>query len=209
MADWVDWHGRYEDPTSTQARRLPVVRRRIGEALDILGSSARRALSLCAGDGRDVLPELAARPHLQVECLLVEGDATLAAQAGAQAATLGVPGVTVLCADAARPETFERTLPVDLLLLCGIFGNVPLQDIRTTVAATPAMLARGGIVVWTRGLCDGVDLRPDVRRWFTEAGLDELSFEGEPELYGVGVARAGASPTPARALPERLFTFFR
>ena len=32
-----------------------VVRRRVGEALDVLGS-ASRVLSLCAGDGRDLLP---------------------------------------------------------------------------------------------------------------------------------------------------------
>ena len=41
MADWVGWHARYDDPDSTQSRRLVVVRRRVGEALDALGTPAR------------------------------------------------------------------------------------------------------------------------------------------------------------------------
>ncbi len=55
MADWVGWHARYDDPDSIQSLRLVVVRRRVGEALDALGS-APRVLSLCAGDGHDLLP---------------------------------------------------------------------------------------------------------------------------------------------------------
>ena len=41
MADWVGWHAPYDDPDSTQSRRLVVVRRRVGEALDALGAPAR------------------------------------------------------------------------------------------------------------------------------------------------------------------------
>jgi hypothetical protein len=100
-------------------------------------------------------------------------------------------------------------LPVDLLLLCGIFGNVPERDIRRTIAAVPAMLAPGGRVIWTRGRCEGQDLRPAVRRWVRDAGLEEIAYDGEPELFGVGVACAGASAPAARELPDRLFTFVR
>ena len=99
MADWVGWHARYDDPDSTQSRRLVVVRRRVGEALDALGTQAR-VLSLCAGDGRDLLPELAARPRLAPDVLIVERDETLAGQARSAAAALGVDRVVVRAADA-------------------------------------------------------------------------------------------------------------
>lgn len=208
MTDWAAWHASYDDPGSVQARRLSVVRRRVGESLDALGGTGRRVLSLCAGDGRDLLPELSSRSLSDVGVVLVEWDAGLAERARASARAAGLHRVEVRTADASLWQSFADALPVDLLLLCGIFGNVSERDIRRTVAAVPAMLRTGGIVVWTRGRCEGTDLRPSVRRWFVQAGLTEVAYDGAPELYGVGVARLGTAAT-ARELPERLFTFLR
>lgn len=112
----------------------------------------------------------------------------------------------VRTADAGASATFLDILPVDLLLLCGIFGNVTDADIRRTIAAVPAMLTPGGTVIWTRGRFGDADLRPDVRRWLVEAGLVEVAFDGEPERFGVGVAR-WPGPTAPGPLPARLFTF--
>ena len=166
-------------------------------------------LSLCAGDGRDLIPELAARRQQGVEAVLVEWNAGLAERARTGARAAGLGGVEVRAADAALAESFADVLPVDLLLLCGIFGNVAEPDIRRTIAAVPAMLRRGGLVVWTRGHCGGTDLRPSVRRWVKEAGLREVAYDGEPERYGVGVARGEASTPSERRVPDRLFTFVR
>lgn len=216
MTDWVTWHEAYADAESSLARRLRVVRRRIGEALDAAGEGPSegpiRILSLCAGAGRDVLPELAARPGLAVSAVLVELDERLAAEAREGAA--GIDGVEVRRADAGDPATFAVVLPVELLLLCGIFGNVAPEDIRRTVHAVPGMLVPGGTVIWTRGTFEGVeDLRPAVRRWFVEAGLEEISFDGAPERFGVGVARwpgtEHQAPRPTEHLTGRLFTFVK
>src|SRR5512144_1579804 len=128
--DWVAWHRDYDDRSSVLSRRLVVVRRRVGDALDALGADARRALSLCAGAGRDLIPELSRRPHLSPETLLVEASTELVDAARACAASASLGNVRVRCADAGRPESFADFLPVDLLLLCGIFGNVADQDIR-------------------------------------------------------------------------------
>jgi hypothetical protein len=93
----------------------------------------------------------------------------------------------------------------------GIFGNVSDTDIRATVGAVTSLLAPGGTVIWTRGRRGGEDdLRPVVRRWFSDAGLTKVAFDGAPETFGVGVARrdpgvAGAPGVPP--LPGRLFTF--
>src|SRR5262245_1970836 len=120
--DWLAWHGSYADAGSSLSRRLRVVRNRIGEALDRAeGGGPIRILGLCAGDGRDVLPELAARPSLQSRTTLVELDDQLAAAASAAASRL--IGVQVRRGDAGDIATFEDVLPVDVLLLCGIFGN--------------------------------------------------------------------------------------
>lgn len=204
--DWLVWHDAYADPDSSQSRRLTVVRRRIGDALDASPAGPVRVLSLCAGDGRDLLPELAARPERTVAAVLVELDKELAgrARAGAAAARLDV---NVRIADAGATSTFADVVPVDVLMLCGIFGNVADADIRRTIDAVPALLVPGGTVVWTRGRFGDVDLRPSLRRWFVEAGLEEVAYDGEPESFGVGVARG---PSPAAVdivLPDRVFTF--
>jgi hypothetical protein len=61
VKDWLAWHEGYDDPSSSLARRLEVVRRRLGAVLDAAAGERRQLLSLCAGDGRDVIPVLAAR----------------------------------------------------------------------------------------------------------------------------------------------------
>ena len=84
--------------------------------------------------------------------------------------------------------------PVDLLLLCGIFGNISDDDVHATVHTVPSLLRTGGTVIWTRGHLDRpVDLRPVIRGWFAEVGLTEVAFDGDPEPFGVGVARLGSS----------------
>lgn len=59
---WIDWHAAYDDPHSSLAQRLVVVQQCIREALDFLAATAAasglRIISLCAGDGRDLLPVL-------------------------------------------------------------------------------------------------------------------------------------------------------
>jgi hypothetical protein len=55
--DWVAWHGAYDMAESGLADRLETVRAYVLRSLLSVGSPAR-LLSLCAGDGRDVLPVL-------------------------------------------------------------------------------------------------------------------------------------------------------
>ena len=206
--DWHEWHRSYDDPASSLSQRLVVVGRRIGDALDLLGAGCERILSLCAGDGRDVLPELASRPACRPASVrLVELDPVLADGARRRAEELGLPGVDVVVGDAGDRRTFDDVLPVDLLLLCGVFGNVVDADIRTTLQAAAAMVRPGGCLVWTRGRFEHGDLRPEVRRWSVDAGFIELAFDGEPAPYGVGLYRNDRPGS--RSLPDRLFTFVR
>lgn len=204
--DWLAWHTSYADSGSSLARRLAVVRRRIGATLDA-ATGPVRILSLCAGDGRDLLPELAERPRLTATATLVELDPQLAASASQHGPP--VRGIDVRRGDAGDVSTYADVLPVDLLLLCGIFGNVSTADIQRTVAAVPAMLADGGTVIWTRGWFGDEDLRPTIRRWFVDAGLTEVAFDGPPERFGVGVARVGARDRHPSVVDGLLFRFVR
>lgn len=206
VKDWGLWHEAYNDPASSLAGRLQVVRRRLDEVLDLVASPAPRLLALCAGDARDVVPVLAARADgNQVDAVLVELDEGLATSATGAADSAGLVRVVVRHADAGDPASFRDVLPVHVLMLCGIFGNVDHATVADIARAVPAMVHPGGYVIWTRGSGQPVDRRPEVRRLFIEAGMPERSFDGEPEAFGVGVNlvtdHLGSVPA------GRLFTF--
>lgn len=207
VTDWRAWHAEYDDPASRLFRRLQVVRARLGEALDSVGPHVPRLLALCAGDARDVIPVLAARTDgHRVAAVLVEKDEVLAERARAAANAAGLGNVEVRRADAGNVGVFRDVLPVDVLMLCGVFGNIERPAVRHVVEQVPAMVASGGFVIWTRGGEEPDDPRPEVRRWFVREGMPEVSFDGPPETYGVGVNRVDAS-RPRQIDERRLFTF--
>ena len=80
--DWSTWHDAYARPGSGLGERLAAVRAQIERHLDVTAPDPVRAVSACAGDGRDLLGVLSGRPDAdRVTALLVEYDAGLAARA--------------------------------------------------------------------------------------------------------------------------------
>lgn len=142
-----------------------------------------------------------------MSAVLVERDPALADRAVSAAARAGLTGVEVRCGDASDPTALAATLPVDVLLLCGIFGNIEHAAVRRVVDVVPTLVAPGGAVLWTRGGSEP-DRRDDIRGWFATAGLPEVSFDGAPAPFGVGVNRLPAAARPrAGTLPDRRFAF--
>jgi hypothetical protein len=218
--DWVRWHDAYDDPGSGLSTRLALVQGYLSLALATAPAGTIRVVSLCAGQGRDVIGVLAVHPRKDdVTALLVELDETNGDTARDRAAAASLTGVTVRRADAGMVTSYADALPADVLLLCGIFGNISEEDIHRTVTAAGSMCAPGGTVIWTRHRRPP-DLTSCIRFWFADAGFEEMAFEkpATPTLTGVGVNRRlvappkprnGAAPTdPVAALPDgRLFTF--
>ena len=204
--DWSEWHRKYDDPSTGHPQRLAVVVEQIRAALDRAGPGPVELLSLCAGDGRDVVTAATAHPRAaDLTGCLVELDAELAAAARADLAPLGSQ-LEVRTADAGTPAVWADVVPVDLLLLCGIFGNVTDEDVERTALATAAMCAPGATVIWTRHRRPP-DLTPAVRGWFAAAGCTSLGFwSGGPGGFGVGAERFDGPQRPLdRSRP--LFTF--
>lgn len=203
--DWRAWHDRYEDPSSPLAQRLLVVQRLVREALAASTREPVRILSLCAGDGRDLLPVLAEQePSRAVRARLIEADPELAARARAAAPD----GVEVLEGDAACTDNYAGAVPADLVLACGVFGNVSDEDVARTVAALPSLCAAGGAVVWTRHR-RAPDLTPAIRAGLARAGFEERAFASPgPDSWAVGLHVLTAPPLPLQR-GVRLFLFNR
>jgi hypothetical protein len=209
VRDWVAWHAAYDDPQSALSTRLRVVRGHLSDALDAAPPGPVRLVSLCAGQGRDVLGVLPGHPRAaQVSAVLVEYDPQNAALAREGAAQAGLPQVEVRRADAAQVANYADALPADVLLLCGIFGNVSDEDIKRTATAAPALCAPGATVIWTRHR-RAPDLTPRIRGWFRASGFGEVAFDvPDQTLAGVSVGVGRLTVPPPAALPDGpLFTF--
>ncbi|HEU4999574.1 MAG TPA: class I SAM-dependent methyltransferase [Lapillicoccus sp.] len=206
MTYWQSWHGAYADPSSSLSQRLRVVQEQVGRWLDETAPRPVRVLSLCSGDGRDLLEVLTARTDAdRVTATLVELDSGLAAQARASARGLAVD---VRVADAGDPAVYAGQPPADLVLLCGVLGNISDADVAHVIAELPALCAPGARVIWTRTRREP-DLTPRVRELFIDNGFREVEFVPVPGgSAAVGVADLSSAPR-GRLGPERLFTFVR
>ena len=206
--DWQAWHRAYEDPASRLSRRLEVVQGYLRTALDRQRPGPIRLLSLCAGEGRDVIGVLRDHPRRDdVQGVLVEADPVLADRAGTAIAEADLHGqLSVLVGDAGTTDTYAIAVPADVLLLCGIFGNVTDDDVEYTVRKASTLCSEGATVLWTRHTAPP-DLTVRIRQWFAESGFVEVGFEAPEEWrYGVGAHRLIAEPEGFPA-DLRLFSF--
>ena len=208
VQDWVDWHLAYDDPSSALSARLARVRAHLSAAVNRAPPGQVKLISLCAGEGRDVLGVLPGHDRRDdVSAVLVECDPRNAATARCSAAAAGLSQVDVRETDASLVANFADALPAHVLLLCGIFGNVSDADIERTVGAAAALCAPGGTVIWTRHRRPP-DLTSSIRAWFETNGFTELAFDALDvgPLVAVGVhqlLRARQAKLPA----GQLFTF--
>jgi hypothetical protein len=203
VSRWVDWHAEYDEPDSRLARRLALVQQCIGDALDAAPPGPVRVISLCAGEGRDLQGVVARHPRGDdVVGRLVELDPVLAARCRAAFPER----IDVRCGDAATTSAYEGAVPADLVLACGVFGNIVEADIARTIRTLPSLCAPGATVIWTR------HRRPPdrtvlARDAFAAAGFEEIAYRApDGFLFGVGVNRLVVEPPPFAAGVE-LFHF--
>ena len=184
------------------------VRSHLSDAIDRAPAGPVSLVSLCAGQGHDVVGVLPDHPRRgDVRAVLIESDPRNADLARRAAAQQGLSGVEVRQADAGLVAGFADALPADVLLLCGIFGNVSDRDIKRTVQAAPALCRSGATVIWTRHRRPP-DLTPRIRAWFAGRGFEEIAFDAleTSALTSVGVHRLVGTPAPGPP-GDRLFTF--
>jgi hypothetical protein len=193
--DWRAWHQDYADPDSALGRRLVVVQTQVRAALDRSAPGPVRAISVCAGQGHDLIGVLAEHPRREdVTARLVELDEHNALLARRAAEDAELDGVEVIAADASMTDAYENAVPADLILICGVFGNISADGIAHTVSHLPRLCTPKATVIWTRHR-HPPDLTPYIRETFERAGFGELAFEDSPP-FGVGANCLLASPQP-------------
>jgi ubiquinone/menaquinone biosynthesis C-methylase UbiE len=207
---WVRWHRGYEDPDSNLTLRLRTVQRMVAQVLD--GTSPHsgpiRVISMCSGQGRDVIDVVASHPRrADVSAILVELDPALVAFARQRASSADVSEyVRVEHGDASLCHLYSEYVPADLVLVCGVFGNISASDIESTIQALRGFCRPGGHVIWTRHRRQP-DATPSIRAEFAASGFGEVEFVApESTVMTVGHHRL-EGPTTAFDPDRRLFDF--
>lgn len=206
--DWQAWHDAYDLPDSALWRRLRTVQAHVRAALDTAPPGPLRVVSACAGQGRDLLGVLADHPRRRdVTARLLELDPHIAALAERTATSLGLNQIEVVVGDAGLTSHYSGIAPADLVLLCGVFGNLTDQDVERTIAHCPELCKTGATLLWTRHHRPP-DLVPQICQWLRQHDFEQQWLSDPEEGWGVGVHRFAGEPKPLVA-GQRIFTFVR
>ncbi len=203
--DWQAWHAAYEDPDSELGRRLALVQEQLRAVLDGAPSGPIRLVSVCAGQGHDVIGVLAEHPRrADVSARLVELDERNVQLARAAASAAGLDAVEAVAADASITDAYFGAVPADVVAVCGVFGNLAADDLAGAIEQLAQLCAPHAAVVWTRHRRPP-DLVPHIRESFARAGFSEVAF-GDAPPFGVGVNRLEMAPRPLQP-GVKLFEF--
>lgn len=210
IRDYRTWHQDYDDPASSLSQRLRVVQQRLAEQLTAAPPGSLQLISMCAGQGRDVIPVLEHHPRrLDVRAALLEIDEENVAIARASATRAGLDRVEVVQVDASRSDPYAPYVPAAILLACGIFGNISNADLEGTVRKLSMLCREGATVIWTRHWKEP-DVIDSIQRWFLESGFRNLSWDAleNERKMGIGVAQLTGRPLPYQP-GVKFFTFIR
>jgi hypothetical protein len=133
-------------------RRLDEVKKQITEALDECPPGPLRIISICSGDGRDILGVLPDHPRRQdAVCLLIDANAKAIADARSGALAAGVEKqFHCIVGDAACLDHYAEFGPANLILISGVFVYLLPSDAEKLIAALPMLCQAGCFVIWNR-----------------------------------------------------------
>lgn len=191
-------------------QRLQLVRNYISTCLNACPLGKIRVVSVCAGDGRDLLGALLDHPRASdVYARLVELDSRLVecGRAAAESAELREQ-IEFVNGDATLSSVYEGIVPAELVLVCGVFGNVPETELPRLIQSLCFLCKSEGFIIWTRDLSENGDHRLSlVRELLRESAFEEVSFK----ITSIGNMGVGTHRYLGQALPlpkdEKLFVF--
>lgn len=202
---WYSWHAPYDDLSSEQSDRLELVQDLLLAFFDTAPAGPLRAVSVCSGQSRDLLPILIHHPRgAETRATMLELDPLNASFLYGALGSTSLTGVDVVVGDAGLRSAYDGLGPVDLVLMGGVFANVDLADAEQTVDLLAGLCAPGATVVWTSygaGLAD-VDA---VLKRLEDGSFARVALHRGPS-YVVAAHRFTGTPVPLPA-GERVFTF--
>jgi Putative methyltransferase len=207
--DWYEWHNKYmRSPILMD--RLKTVCEQIEEFLLKAPPGDIRVLSICAGDGRDLLGALFDHPRAEdVVARLIELEERLVDCGQAAVEMSGFSEkIHFLHGDATLSSAYQDFAPAQLILLCGVFAHLTDPETLKLIGHLPALCSPQGGVIWTRRVkteesqqhADAIQLA------FEQHHFQRVHSEITPHETRVATYRYLGDPKPL-PLDETLFEF--
>ena len=180
--------------------RLEMVQQHLTECLDAAPSGSVRIISMCAGDGRDVIGAVQSHARRRdVIAWLVELDQHSVAAGVRNAKIAGLDGTVNFRNEDATDYASYPFAPADILLVCGVWGHVPVCERDLLIRALTRLCKPGGMVVWTRGVSKRPDRVHEIEAHFANSEWEQCrhSFTADQKWAVVSQRYCG----PLRELP--------
>ncbi|MDZ8055452.1 MAG: class I SAM-dependent methyltransferase family protein [Aulosira sp. ZfuVER01] len=177
--DWYEWHDLYNTEPKLQ-QRLEIVREYIAYSLNASPDGAIRIVSVCAGDGRDLLGTLKNHPRAKdVSARLVEINSNLVERGRATIESLGLAKqIEFINGDATLSTNYVGAVPADIAIVCGVLGNLADEGELNCLLDNLSFLTKpGAFVIWTRGHSNGIPYSDNVRKILSASGFEEVNFK--------------------------------
>ncbi|BAY36091.1 hypothetical protein NIES2111_04110 [Nostoc sp. NIES-2111] len=207
--DWYEWHDLYKTEPRLQ-QRLEIVQEFIAYSLNASPDGALRVVSVCAGDGRDLLGTLKNHPRAKdVSARLVELNPQLVERGRATIEALGLAKqIEFVNGDATIASNYVGAVPADIVIVCGVFGNLTDEaELGRLLDNLRFLSKQGAFVLWTRGHSQGIAHSDTVRRILSASEFAEVNFK----LTATGDMGVGINQYIGESLPQpkeqQLFVF--
>ncbi|QLE58357.1 class I SAM-dependent methyltransferase family protein [Nostoc sp. TCL26-01] len=176
--DWYEWHDLYDTEPVLQ-QRLEIVREYIADSLNALPDGTIRIVSVCAGDGRDLLGVLQNHPRINdVYARLVELNPQLVERGRATIESLGLgKQIEFINDDATLATNYVGAVPADIVIVCGVLGHVVNEELDRLINNLSFLSKPGAFVIWTRGHSNGIPYSDNVRKILSASGFEEINFQ--------------------------------
>jgi len=208
--DWKDWYKHYDELPSLQTR-LRLAQEQIAATLDQCPPGPIRIVSVCAGDGRDVIGTLIKHPRRRdVNAALLENHLE-SVERGREAAKHAelTKEVCFVHADATLAGNYQGHVPADLVLLSGFLGHLRHEDVPRLITSLPMLCKTGGWIIWNRHLIlnKGREQVSAIRMLFRGQRFEEVYYDA-PEADGFAVGRVRFSGKVLPLDPSRVMFKF-
>jgi hypothetical protein len=157
-------------------QRLLAVQEHLAECIDLAPRGRVRVISMCAGDGRDVIGVLGSHPRQKdVSAWLVESNRQTVADGARQTLSAGLENtVKFLNEDGTVYATYKKIVPADVVLLCGVWGHVPTNERAQLVRAMACLCKPGSAVIWTRGVSKDMTRLHEIESLFDSSSWEQV-----------------------------------
>ncbi len=201
---WMGWSDTAYQKQSYQ-QRLLLVQRHLSESLDVAPCGTVRILSMFAGDGRDVVNVLGKHPRRgEVLAWLVEQNSQSVASGIRRSAEVGLgTATTFLEKDATQYAAYHGLAPAHIVLLCGVWGHVPIRERGQLIQALASLCARWRSDLDSRHLEGHDSIATDPRALSRESlGTGLHSFHSRQRLGRGDISVSRSRDRPSGAWPD-------